>query len=192
MVLKLVLISVFTLFSQPLSANPINNYSLQSQDGKSFQLHDIKGNYVVASFVYTRCPMPKMCPLTMSLNKRVFELWKKDNSQIPLKFLIVTLDPEHDTPQRLKDYSKSHGVDNSAFILATGTEKVIDDLSAEFNAIGFPSGGLISHNSKTVLIGPDMTALKDYKDNEWKPQDVWSDIQRLYNNRDKKSPSSRG
>lgn len=163
-------------FSASAATPPIKNYKLQKQDGQTFQLNDLKGNYVFVSFIYTRCPMPTMCPLTMTLNKQVFNLWKKSASKSPLKFLIVTLDPSHDTPSRLKEYAKTHGVTDPAFIFATGTEQEISDFSSEFNAIGFPSNGLISHNSKSVLLNPDLSPLKDYKDNEWKPEDVWKDL----------------
>jgi len=169
------------------ATSPIKDYSLKNQNSKAFQLHDMKGNFVLVSFIYTRCPMPKMCPLTMSLNKQVFKLWRKTAPKTPLKFLIVTLDPQSDTPDRLKEYGQSFGMTDPAFILATGSDQTISDLSSEFNALGFPSGGLISHNSKTVLLGPDMVALKDYKDNEWKPEEVWKDINQFSQLRDGKS-----
>ena len=179
----------FLFVSPPCrSALTMTNHPLTDQNQKSFQLYDFKGNYVLVSFIYTRCPMPNMCPLTMTLNKQIYKLLKSRSPKIPVRFLIVTLDPEHDTPIKLKEYAKTHGATDSAFVLATGTPQTIDAFSSELNALGFPSNGLISHNSKTVLLAPDLSFLKDYKDNEWKPEDVWKDIKQLSDPKRKTSP----
>jgi protein SCO1/2 len=175
----LLFLSFFPVFSE----TKLKNYTLQNQSGKNFQLYDIIGNYLLVSFIYTRCPMPKMCPLTMSLNRRVYRLWKKNSPSIPLKFLVVTLDPANDTANTMKSYGSKFGLTDSAFILATGSEQTISDFSSEFNALGFPSNGLIAHNSKSVLVGPDLIPLKDYKDNEWKPEDVIKDLKTLSKNK---------
>ncbi len=184
----LALIGLFILTTaSAYSDTPLKNYTLQNQEGKPFQLNDIKGSSVLVSFIYTRCPMPNMCPLTMSLNKRVFALWKKKAPSTPLKFLIVTLDPSHDSASTMKAYSQKYGMTDPAFILATGTEQTISNFSSEFNALGFPSNGLISHNSRSVLLGPNLSPIKDYKDNEWKPEDVLNDLKSFSEKKDEKS-----
>lgn len=177
----------FLLQTQTMGQSPLKNYTFTDQAGKNFQLHDIKGQYLFVSFVYTRCPMPKMCPLTMSLNKQVFNLWKKKAASIPLKFLVVTLDPANDSPTVLKTYATKFGLDSQGFILVTGQEQTISDFSAEFNAIGFPSNGLIAHSSRSVLVSPELVPLKDYNDNEWKPESVIKDLLNYHSKSEKKS-----
>ena len=158
------------------SANPIKNYTFKDQSGKSVQLNDFKGHYLFVSFVYTRCPIAKMCPLTMTLNKQVFKIWQQKSPSIPLKFLVVTLDPVNDTPSVMNSFGARYGLDTKSFLLITGEEQTISDFCAEFNALGFPSNGLISHNSRSVLVGPDLVPLKDYNENEWKPETVIKDL----------------
>lgn len=162
------------LFSSPVWAAraALSNVSLINQEGKPFQLHELKGKYLLISFIYSRCPMPKMCPLTMRLVNRSLKEWKKALPDKPVQALTVTLDPETDTPPILKAYGKTHGVDFSKVTLATGNEKVLEGFAAEFNVIGIPEGENIGHNMKTVLVGPDLVPLKDFKENEWKPEDV--------------------
>src|SRR4051812_35389673 len=126
---------------------PVANFPLVDQNGKPFQLHDYKGNYLLLSFIYSRCPMPKMCPLTVSLNREVYERWKKRPGAPPLKFLLTTLDPEHDTPSVLKDYAKQRKLDPAAFRLATGSPQVLAQFASTFGVLGKPAaGGFISHN----------------------------------------------
>ena len=156
---------------------PTPNFPLVNQMGKPFQLHDLKGNYVFVSFIYTRCPLPKMCPLTMALSKALFLQAKQRLEKVPVHFLFVTLDPRNDTPSVLESFAKSHHLDNQKNIsFATGSAQVLADLASEFNVIGVPADGTISHNIKSLLLGPDLKTIKEYKDNDWKPAAVIADV----------------
>jgi protein SCO1 len=151
---------------------PLPNVSLVNQEGKPFQLYDLKGKHLIVSFIFSRCPMPKMCPLTMRLVNRSLKEWKKALPGTPVHALAVTLDPKNDTPKALKNYGKQHGVDFSLVTLATGNEKTLEEFASEFNVIGVPEKGSIGHNLKTVLVGPDLIPIKHFKDNEWKPEQI--------------------
>jgi len=157
---------------------PIGNFALVDQNGKPFQLHDLRGNYVFLTFIFTRCPLPKMCPLTMSRSNELVRQWGRLKGAPPLRILAVTLDPEHDTPKVLKSYARRHRVDERVFRLATGVPQVLSDLAAEFNVAGFPGQGSITHNMKNILLGPELSAVKAYKDNEWTAPQVIGDMSR--------------
>lgn len=175
-------------FSITGTAQPaLKNHSFKDSRGRSIQLHDIKGHYLFVSFIYTRCPVAEMCPLTMTLNKQLFKAWKNNAISIPLKFLIVTLDPANDPPPTLKAFGEKFGLDSNAFLLVTGEDQAISDFASEFNALGFPSNGLISHNSRSILLSPELVPLKDYKENEWKPEAVLKDLIDFHSKQQKKS-----
>ncbi len=170
--LSLMLLALVT-FQASAARPPLPNVSLVNQEGKPFQFHDLKGKYLLVSFVYSRCPMAKMCPLTMRLVNRTLKVWKKALPAKPVMAVAITLDPKNDTPAILKAYGKTHGVDFAQVLLATGNEKALEDFASEVNVIGIPeANGSIGHNMKTVLVGPDLIPVKDFKDNEWKPEDV--------------------
>ncbi len=152
------------------------NFPLVNQEGKPFQLYDLKGTHLFVSFVFTRCPMPKMCPLTVTKTKSLVSKWKEQGSQPPVKFLFVPLDPEYDTPKILKNFAKERGLNSKDFILVTGTPQVLSDFAAEYNFIGMPSNGSIAHNMKSVLLWPDLKEMKQYKDNEWTTDQVLKDL----------------
>lgn len=169
---------LFTFLTAPAFAATgpaLPNTAFTNENGKTFHLNDLKGNYLFISFVYSRCPMPKMCPLTITLNKQLLTLWKKQKPSLPLKLLVVTLDPEHDTPAVLKQFKKSRGLDPAHFVMATGNPATLSDFASNFNVLGIPSEGMISHNVKSVLVGPDLVPIKEYKENEWDPKDVVKD-----------------
>ncbi len=51
--------------------DPVPDFTMTSQDGKAVKLSDLRGNVVVLTFIYTRCPLPDFCPL---MDKKFSEL----------------------------------------------------------------------------------------------------------------------
>lgn len=168
-----------SLFCVPhLFGTPIPDLKAVDQNNRAFSVHALKGSYVLVSFVFTSCPMPKMCPLTMRLNKKVQTLWKKEFSA-PLKLLVVTLDPEGDTPEKLKTYGNKFQLDEKDTFLITGSPQALSDFGSAFNVAGWPSGNTTVHNLKTILVGPNLEELKQYKENEWTPETLIKDARKF-------------
>ena len=167
------LISLVASFSW---SAPIPDLKGVDQNGKAFSAHSLKGSYILISFVFSSCPMPKMCPLTMRLNKKIQDLWLK-KIKSPLKLLIVTLDPQGDTPEILKKYGSRFSLDEKTTFLVTGDPQALSDFGSAFNVAGWPSGNTTVHNLKTILVGPNLEELKQYKENEWEPEQVIKDAQ---------------
>ena len=76
------------------------DFSLLDPDGKVRTLADFKGKVVVMFFGYTQCP--DVCPTTLTEMQQVMALMgpKSDKVQV----LFVTVDPERDTAEILKQY----------------------------------------------------------------------------------------
>ena len=110
----------------------------------------------------------------MQLNRKSQALWKKEIGT-PLRLLVITLDPEADTPAVLKKYGQTHGLDMKNSTLATGVPQALVDFESAFNVAGWPSGNTTVHNLKTILVGPDLVEIKQYLENEFKPEDVVRD-----------------
>jgi protein SCO1/2 len=155
---------------------PNPDASLIDQNGKPFQFYSLKGNYVFVSFLFSRCPNEKMCPMTITLTQAVQKQWQKLAPTVPLKFLIVTLDPKGDTPAVLKKYARTHHLDPKLYTLVTGDPKTLDAFATNWNVVAIPGEGIINHNAKSVLLAPDLSDIKMYKDNQWKPEEVIKDL----------------
>ena len=160
-----------TVLSAP-AAQIIPNFAFTNQDGKTFHLYDFKGKYIFVSFIYTRCPMKSMCPLTTSLTMQLVEKWKKLKDKRPLHILIVTLDPQFDTPKVLKNYAKKYHSDSKVVTFATGNPQTLADFESYFDVLAIPEGGMINHNVESVLLSPELKNLKEFYENKWAPQDV--------------------
>jgi cytochrome oxidase Cu insertion factor (SCO1/SenC/PrrC family) len=81
-----------------------------------FGRRDLLGKTWVVDFVYTSCAGP--CPL---LTERLSRL----SAVLPpgVGLLTVTVDPEGDTPERLRTYAKAYGADPRRWVFLRGTMK---------------------------------------------------------------------
>lgn len=69
-------------------------------DDKPFRLSDLSGNPVILYFGYTSCP--DVCPVGLAVIRDVLN---SERFFDPVKVLFITLDPERDTPDKLKEYA---------------------------------------------------------------------------------------
>ena len=83
---------------------------MTGQDGKTFKLSDLRGEVIVLTFIYTRCPMPEFCPL---MDRKFSEL-AQHVSAFPkrakeIRLLSLSFDPENDTPEVLRKHAALRG-----------------------------------------------------------------------------------
>jgi|GEM_PF-5835719 len=159
--------------------DPIPAYALIDQNGDAFRMSRFDGEHVLIGFVFSRCPMPKACPLTMQRMAEVQRLWKAAESEGKtagknLHIVVATIDPDFDTPALLKQYAKGYGADFRYWTMATGPKGLVDSaFPSLFNVFAFPrEEGVISHNVNTGLLRPDRTIWKEWANNEFVPKDV--------------------
>ena len=108
------------------------NLPVVTQDGKTLKFYDdvIKGKIVLISFVYTNCP--DICPLTTA---RVAQVEEKLGDIVgrDIFFISMTVDPERDTPQRLKEFSQAFGA-GPGWLFLTGRPEDIRSINYKLGA----------------------------------------------------------
>lgn len=82
-------------------ANWGRDFSLRDPDGQVRTLADFRGKYVLLFFGYTTCP--DVCPTALARAVEVRKMLGRDGSM--LQVILVTVDPERDTPALLRDYT---------------------------------------------------------------------------------------
>jgi protein SCO1/2 len=158
--------------------DPLPAFELTSQDGQSFGSASFRGQPLVLTFIFTRCPVPNFCPL-MSKNFQELQAGIRNLPQ-PLDqthLLSITIDPKFDTPAVLKDYAAGYGADPRTWTFATGGKETIDELVARFAVQRELEGGTIGHGLATALIGPDGTVAKIWRGNGWSAKEVVEEIE---------------
>src|SRR5579872_5450718 len=127
----------------------VPDFSLTDQRGRAVRLSDFAGRVVAVDFIYTRCPLPDVCP-RLSAN---FSYLAK---RVPdAQLLSLTIEPQYDTPAVLADYAKRYGADGEHWRFLTGAMDQIKDVAGYFGLIYWPEEGSITHTVSTGIIGRD-------------------------------------
>ena len=101
-------------------------FSLKDQDGKPFGDKDLNNKIYVANFFFTSCPT--ICPKMQTLMKKIQDTddFKKLND---FKLVSFTVDPDNDTPQKLKEFSNLIKAEKNRWYFLTGNRDSIYDLA---------------------------------------------------------------
>ena len=137
--------------ASPWGGNYFPNLPVVTQDGKTLRFYDdvIKGKVVVVSFIYTSCP--DICPLTTARLALVADQLGNALGR-DVFFVSMTVDPETDTPARLKTYAEAF-TSNPGWLFLTGKPEDIRAINSKF---GNRSPVLAEHKMEIVL-GNDAT-----------------------------------
>jgi len=130
----------------------VGDFRLTDQEGREVRLGQLRGKVLAVDFLYTRCPLPDVCPRLAAnfaaLQRRFQQALGKD-----LMLLSVTVDPDYDTPQVLADYAKRWGAESRGWRFLTGPEITdVGQLAAELGEVYWTDEGSIGHNSMTSVI----------------------------------------
>jgi len=133
----------------PASAPRAPAFALKGLDGSRIESQKLTGKPYGVFFGFTNCPV--VCPTTMT------ELsgWLDDlgDAAKDLKFYFVTLDPERDTPEKLKDYLENF---SPRLVGLTGTPAEIDaaakNFSVYYKKVPTSSGYTLDHTALIFLI----------------------------------------
>jgi len=129
----------------------VPDFELIDEQGHPTRLSDYRGRVVAIDFIYTRCPLPDVCP-RLSAN---FALLQKRFAGRGIALLSITIDPDHDTPEVLREYAARWVADPKVWRFLTGATDTIRKVADEFGLVYFAEEGAITHTSSTALIGAD-------------------------------------
>jgi protein SCO1/2 len=114
-------------------------------------LSDLRGKIVAVNFVYTRCPLPDVCP-RLAANFATLQRRFHDRMGSDLVLLSVTVDPEYDTVPVLAEYARRWGAEERGWRFLTGD---VVRLAGQLGEVYWADEGSIGHNSVTSIIGRD-------------------------------------
>jgi protein SCO1/2 len=164
----------------PAPGEEVPDFSFTNQSGKHISLKQYRGNLLLVTFIYTRCPFPDFCPRMSSNFAEIYKQLGTNPSLAGAHLLSISFDPEHDAPKVLRDYgySVAHTHEPALFSRWEFAAPKAKDLPsiADFFALTLkPDGGMITHNLSTAVIGPDGTIVNWYHGSDWRPSDLIKD-----------------
>jgi protein SCO1/2 len=101
-------------------------FKLVNQNNQVVTNKTIKDKIYVASFIFLDCPT--ICPVMTKETHKVYEHFKKNKN---IAFISHTIDPEHDTVEKLKAYAQRIGIDDTKWHFLTGKKSAIYDLAEQ-------------------------------------------------------------
>jgi protein SCO1/2 len=129
----------------------ISEFVMTDHLGAAVGLSNLKGGWSLLFFGFTTCP--DVCPTTLSvLNDAMKGL------EEPPAVVMVSVDPDRDTPERLSQYVPAFNPD---FIGYTGTfeetVKLAEQLNIAFGKVpgDVPGSYLVDHSASLILINPE-------------------------------------
>lgn len=98
----------------------------KTQDNKTIEIKDFKGKVTVMVMIYTSCKAA--CPRLVADMRDIESKMPKDKLS-DLNFVLVSIDPEVDTPERLKTFAKANFMDAPHWTFLQGTKTTVQEFA---------------------------------------------------------------
>ncbi len=129
---------------------PAPEFTLTSQDNAQVALTDLRGKVVAVTFIYTFCV--DTCPVLTPMMSFIQDQLGADFGA-KIAFVSITVDPERDTPDALKEYAQAFGANFAGWSFLTGTPAAIRDVTRRYGVYASKSGnGDVDHTFLTSVV----------------------------------------
>ena len=163
----------------------VPDFTLTNQDGRRVSLKDFRGKALAVTFIYVRCPLADFC-IAMSKNFSDLANQLQDSDlKDKVRLLTISFDPEHDTPEKLKQYGlgylgkDSKAADFTTWQLAVGSDKEVRQI-ADFFGLRYETDQndktQINHSLRTAVISPEGKVTKIFPGSDWTLNDLLREL----------------
>ena len=128
---------------------PVLVPGLITAEGHVLAPERLRGHWSVIFVGFTACPL--VCPRTVALLTAIGRDPESGVSSGTTQIVFVSIDPEHDTPKRLRSYLQHFG---GHILGLTGSRDGIDRFSREIGAGSQPVGSAIDHSTSLFVLDP--------------------------------------
>jgi cytochrome oxidase Cu insertion factor (SCO1/SenC/PrrC family) len=151
------------------------------QEGKAHDLADLCGRPTALSFLYTRCTNPNKCPRVVAEMAHLLTLLGAEGLDSQVRLLVMTYDPEHDTPARLRQYGEKHGLRFTPDVMMLRPDsrekgRFFDRLQV---AVNYDPSGVNLHGVQLFLFDREGRFVRRYQSVFWDNGEVLGDLKRL-------------
>ncbi|HKU42018.1 MAG TPA: SCO family protein, partial [Polyangiales bacterium] len=94
---------------------PMPEFELRDQRDALVRSAELEGRVLIVDFIFTTCP--DVCPL---LTQQLVGVRKQLAAKSGIAYVSFSVDPEHDTPEKLKQFAVLHGADQPDWYFLTG------------------------------------------------------------------------
>lgn len=109
-----------------LKFEKVPGFEFTDQNGQKVNNNTLKGKVYVLEFFFTSCPT--ICP---KMHQSLLNIQNAYYGNPEFGIVSITIDPKHDTPEKLKEYAKDHNVTLKNWFFLTGDKDTIYNLANE-------------------------------------------------------------
>ena len=150
------------------------DFQLTDQNGEIFSKEDLLGKVWVADFIFTTCAGP--CPV---MSGQFAELQSRFSNAPDLNLLSISVNPDYDSPEILREYGGRYGANYNKWRFLTGDREAIHELAVD----GFKVGSVedpIFHSTRFILLDDKARIRGYYISSELEEmQQLWRDVELL-------------
>ncbi|MCK7606308.1 SCO family protein [Geobacillus stearothermophilus] len=156
---------------------PLPTVRLEDQNGRTFSWQDQRGQWVLATFMYTRCG--DVCPVIEMNLRRIYDAVRQSPHSDRLSFLSISFDSQNDTPEMLMHHAHHYGADGVTWRMArVPNDQELQRLLEVMGVIVIPDEkGGYEHNAAFYLLDEKGRLVRIFDYNN--PQAVSAELNRL-------------
>lgn len=166
---------------EPQPGDAVPDFALINENGKRIHLSSYRGEALLITFIYTRCPFPDFCP-AVSRNFAKIYAETKANPELRshMRLLSVSFDPDNDTPAVLRKYAATFngttgGNPYERWEFAVIPKDELQKVTQFFGVTVARNDGTLVHSMSTSVVTPDGKIYSWREDTDWKPGDLIAD-----------------
>jgi protein SCO1 len=153
---------------------PAPEFALTSQDGAPVTLADLRGRVVAVTFILTMCTTT--CPVLTPMMSFVQDQLGSDFGA-KIRFVSITVDPERDTADVLKQYAQSFGANFAGWSFLTGTPEAIRDVTRRYGVyVSKTANDDVEHTFLTSIVDPHGILRVQYLGVRFDPEEFRRDL----------------
>ncbi len=136
--------------SQSAIGRRLSDLGFIDERGRAARLSDAGGRPLVVSLVFTACA--ESCPILIEHLAEAVEAAQDALGADSFSVITVGFDPEQDSPQRMRAYARSHGIDLPNWRFLSGAPETIDTLIEELGYLRLSSPRGFDHVAQTSIV----------------------------------------
>jgi protein SCO1/2 len=153
-------------------------FKLTTHDNAELALAHLRGKVVAVTFLFTTCQdtCPALTAKLVNVERKLTAAGEKG-----VTFVAISLMPQHDTPEVLRQYGKAQGVDFSRWAFLTGDTKQIHALAQQYGVYvrAKKAEDEVDHGFLTSLIDRNGFIRVQYMGTRFEPNEMLADLRAL-------------
>ena len=172
-VISFVGLILFILCTLLQARQPPWKVELIDQDEIKFSIEHSQGKIRLINFIFTNCL--QACP-TQTSGLVTVQKNLDDNISDHVEFLSISIDPDRDTPARMKKFALDRNVDFKNWKFATGKAENLSTIADYLNANVIGDKEVMDHRLMVFMLGPKDELLQIYPGSEFDTKRLVEDI----------------